>query len=297
MYAPFPNRTKGGNMGYNTYTYKDQVDRCMQANQQGIPIAVIDLETTGRSANKNYIFEFAGIKILFDKDLNAKVVDNITLLIKPAEPLSKKISDLTGFTNDVLVNRPTEKESFGRIFNFMNNTILCSHNTAFEKGFMEAMYNRQNKIFIPIDIIDTLKMSRDLNKEEKSHKLSDVAERYGIADGVKFHDARDDTLVCAKLLSRFINEYADVDYSSQYGKDRPIVFSIQYWEGKRHDQKRLYIQTDRGTLWWSCFNKTWGEKDKGIIDLIDMCYLEKRVLEMTKCSNFDELADFKGAVQ
>lgn len=284
-------------MSYNFYSYKGQAEKCLKMAQKGIPIAVIDLETTGRSATNNYIFEFAGVKLTFDDKLNPVFKEKLAVLMKPAEPLSAKITEITGFTNKDVEGRPTEKEVFSKIKAFMDNSIMCSHNTTFEYGFMSAMYERNGFIFHPVDIIDTLKMSRDLHKEEKSHKLSDIADRYGISKGVRFHDARDDTIVCFKLLSRFFNEYNDISLPEQKGKPSPKVLSIQYWEGKRHDQKRLYINTDYGTVWWSVLNRAWGEKDKGVLDAVNMDYLVTKVLSVTKCKSIDELSKFRGHIK
>ena len=284
-------------MGYNSYYYKNQVDKCFDLAKKGVPIAVIDLETTGFSPEKNYIFEFAGIKFIYDKDYNPRIIDKRAYLIHPAEPLSDKITKITGFTNNDVADKPTEAEMFSKIKSFMDNTILCSHNTDFETKFMKALYFRYQSIFNPIDVLDTLKMSRDLHKEEKTHKLSDISKRYGFDKGLKFHDARDDTTACYRALNFFKSEYDDVDNSSENTKIAIEPTSIRFWEGPRHDMKRLYIATNYGTVWWSTFNKSWGEKDKGTIDAINMSYLEKRVLEITKCANFDELSKFRGSIK
>lgn len=297
-------------MGYNTYSYKSQVDKCINLSRQGIPIAVIDLETTGKSATKNYIFEFAGIKLLFDDSLNAKVVDHLSGFIKPAEPLSSVITKITGFTDEDVKDKPLEHTVFPKIAAFMNNTILCSHNTTFEKGFMEAMFQRNNMIFSPVDVIDTLKMSRDLHKTEKSHKLGDIASRYGLDKDIHFHDARDDTIICAKILARFINEYSEIVVADETNKIIPRINSIRFWEATtvndkgervklRHDQNRIYVSTNCGSLWWSTFYHTWGSKDKddNIFERINMSYLEKKVLEITKCKDIDELSRFKGSIK
>lgn len=297
-------------MGYNTHSYKTQVDKCIELSRRGIPFAVIDLETTGKSANNNYIFEFAGIKLLFDENLNAKVVDHLSGFMKPAEPLSPVITKITGFTNEDVKDKPLESVVFPKIAAFMNNTILCSHNTTFEKGFMEAMYQRNNMIFSPVDIIDTLKMSRDLHSEEKSHKLGEIAARYGLDKDVHFHDAKDDTLICAKVLARFINEYSEIVVEDETSKIIPRIISIRFWEATttnkngervkmRHDQNRIYVSTNEGTFWWSTYYRTWGNKakDDNMFKRVNMSYLEKKVLELTHCKDLDELSRFKGDIK
>lgn len=284
-------------MGYNSYSYKTQVDKCVDMITKGTPIAVIDLETTGRSPDKNYIFEFAGYKFCFDDKLNITMLDKTAILINSAEPINKKISELTGFTNDDLIGRPTENVVFPRIRSFLNGAILCSHNVTFEHGFVSAMYSRCGDYYLPVEKLDTLKMSRDLHKEEKSHKLGDIACRYGLDKDVKFHDARFDAAVCAKLLKIFITEYQDVNNDKENSKIKAEPIYINYWDGFRYDQKRIYITTKYGTVWWSVLNGQWGEKESGLIDLINMSYLEKRVLQYTKCNTFSELSKFKGKIK
>ena len=282
---------------YNSYIYKEHVRQCVKMARAGIPICVIDLETTGRSAKDSYVFQFAGLKCIIDKSLTPKIIESLCVFIKPEVPLNERITEITGFTNEDLKDKANEETVFPKIKKFMDNCIMCSHNTSFEESFMNAMYARNGCVFKPAEIIDTLKMSRDLHKEEKRHKLGVIAERYGIADGVKFHDARDDTIICGRLLSRFLSEYVDAKNDDQSKKITPKVHSVSYWEGKRHDQKRLYIFTNLGTVWFSVTDSIWGEKDKDVISMINMDSLIKQAFVLTGSDDLVELSKFKGSVK
>jgi len=282
---------------YRSYTYKEHTNKCMSMVKSGVPICIIDLETTGKSAKNSYIFQFAGIKCIMDENMILRVKDNLSVFIKPEIQLTEKIEEMTGFTNDDLIDKPKEQTVFPYIKRFMDNCIMCSHNTAFEESFMTAMYARNGCVFQPIEILDTLKMSRDLHKDEKVHKLGVIAERYGIAEGVHFHDARGDTIVCGKLLSRFLMEYNEVKNEVQTDKIIPKVLSISYWEGKRHDQRRIYIFTNLGTVWFSVIDHTWGEKDRGTIEKINMDDLIRQVLAYTKADSLIEFSKFKGSLK
>ena len=282
---------------YNSYYYKEHVIQCVKMARAGTPICVIDLETTGRSARDSYVFQFAGLKCIIDNTFTPKIIDNICVFIKPEMPLTEKITEITGFTNEDLKDKASEETVFPKIQKFMDNCIMCSHNTTFEESFLNAMYARNGCVFKPTEIIDTLKMSRDLHKEEKVHKLGTIAERYGIADGVKFHDARDDTIICGRLLSRFLSEYIEAKNDDQSNKIIPKVISVSFWQGKRYDQKRIYIFTNLGTVWFSSIDRVWGEKDKGVIDKINMDSLIKQVFTLTKTDDLDELSKFKGSVK
>lgn len=281
---------------YEAYSYEEQVKKILKAAASGIPIAVIDLETTGKSCNENYVFEFAGVKLAFDSDGNATVLDKAAILMRPAEALSPKITEITGFKNSDLIGKPSEAAVFGRIESFMADTIMCAHNAPFERGFMTTMYLRNDQIFSPMGIIDTLKMSRDLHKKEKSHKLSDIADRYKLSGGVRFHDARGDVVVTAKLLEIFIKEYLALVPEKQEGKIVPKIASVRFWTGKSHTMQRLYIATNVGVIWFSTWNRSWGEKDKGTLDAIDMNALQTQVLAMTKCSDLEALQKFRGSI-
>ena len=62
---------------------------------------VIGLETTGLSPRYDNIIEFVGIKVS-----KGKIIDELSLLIKPFYPVSSFISKFTGITNEMLEDKP-----------------------------------------------------------------------------------------------------------------------------------------------------------------------------------------------
>ena len=62
---------------------------------------VLDLETTGLSVNYCNIIEVGIIKV---KD--RKVIDKFQSLVNPEENIDEFIEDLTGITNEMLIDAP-----------------------------------------------------------------------------------------------------------------------------------------------------------------------------------------------
>ena len=92
---------------------------------------VIDLETTGLSPSIDSIIEIAAYKVR-----NNKIVDTYQQLINPEISISPFISDLTGITNDMVVDKPTLNQIIDDLYDFLKEEILLGHNIHFDFNFL-----------------------------------------------------------------------------------------------------------------------------------------------------------------
>lgn len=273
------------------YAYK--VKKVMESLKRGIPIIVCDFETTGLKPKTDYFFQLAAIKMRIINN-SFKVVDKKSILVKPPVALPEAVTQLTGFTNEMLDDKPSENEVFGEVKSFMEGSIFCSHNVPFDKGFMKNYYIRQGEKYEPVDEICTLEMSKDLYPNI-SHKLCDMANFLGVNEGESFHDARDDTKIACKILIRMLKEYN----KKPEEKIKASLNSIERWDGFNHKQSRIYINTNLGTIYLSCWNKTLYPKDQrsNILSVVDLESLISDVYKKTGTSTKEELSKFKGSIK
>ena len=86
-------------------------------------IIVFDLETTGLSRKTDYVIQFSGIKYTISggKLEEKEVVDTY---IKPEKSIPAKISEITGITNEMVKNSPTENDALKKSSNHFLETPL-----------------------------------------------------------------------------------------------------------------------------------------------------------------------------
>lgn len=266
-------------------------------------VVVFDTETTGFSADKDRVIQFSGIKYTIDSNGEMHEKDVLDLYINPERTLPPKIVELTGITDEMLFDVPVEEEQFPLIEAFLDGVqVISGYNNPFDMRFLNAMYARYNKtIEFPYEL-DVLEMARDLvdKSSSPSHKLRDIAELYGVDEGLQFHNSLDDVRATAALLQVFYYEYKDKESLRQEliagPKKTARVFSIKYWAGHRKEQARIYVNTSLGTFYYNCLAKNWCGKDDNryTIDEVDMEKLRQDAWQLAGATNEPEFARFRG---
>ena len=118
------------------------------ANPLDIPLkkatfSVVDVETTGLSANKNRVIEIALVKIE-----KLKITDKLSYLINPQTYIPPFITSLTGISNDDVIGAPIFSDIVDEIISFTDNTILTAHNFTFDSSFLNTEFMISGREFI-----------------------------------------------------------------------------------------------------------------------------------------------------
>ena len=144
---------------------------------------IIDMKTNGYDKNPFNKFNLIKIEaIKLDKNFNA--IENFLDYIKPTEPLSKEIEELTKITNDTLNKRGvTLKEGLENFLEFIKDSMIIGYNTNFEISFLlKGIYETKIEDH-PIDFVslkEYLKYTTDIKNKIKSLTLENVANYYNI---------------------------------------------------------------------------------------------------------------------
>lgn len=160
----------------------------------------IDIEATGLSPEKDRIIELAAIRYI-----DGKPKECFEKLINPGYPLSERIIELTGITDDMLVGAMTEREVIEEFLTFAGEDVLLGHNISVDYSFIKVAADRL-KIGFERQGIDTLYLSRTLKADLEKKSLEAMCEHYGIIRECS-HRALEDAIAAATLYQNLYEEF------------------------------------------------------------------------------------------
>lgn len=164
---------------------------------------VFDLETTGLYADRgDSIIEIGAVKMQ-----NGKIIDEFNILVNPGVKLDSKIIEITGITDDMLIDKDSEEVCVKEFINWVGDLPMVAHNARFDISFINSAYRKYDLGVLKNTLIDTLGLSRYLESNYKYHNLATLVERYNIEwDEDKHHrasyDAKGTALIFYKMLKK-----------------------------------------------------------------------------------------------
>lgn len=154
---------------------------------------IFDIETTGLSAASCGITQIGAV--LYK---NGEVTEEFETYVNPAMPIPQNITELTGITDDMVKDAPSEKEAVAAFLEFAAGRMLVAHNASFDTGFIRKVANRDGLEF-DNPYLDTVSLSRYLNPELTRHRLDTLAEYFKLGS-FDHHRATDDTKMLAAIF-------------------------------------------------------------------------------------------------
>lgn len=164
-----------------------------------------DLETTGLSSWSDKIIELSAV--VFE---NFVPVSEFSTLVNPEIHIPSSASSVNGIYDKDVKDAPCIQDAIADFCDFigpdaLNGDIpMVAHNADFDIKFLLRAFRTCN-ISANIFLQDTLYMSRWMNKELSHHKLSDVAQHFGIYQQ-QAHRAADDARVCGEVFSAMLSQ-------------------------------------------------------------------------------------------
>ncbi len=161
---------------------------------------VFDLETTGLSQQNDRITEIGAVRVK-----GGEVLEEFDIFVNPGMPISAKITELTGITNDMVKDAPAEAEALRRFYDFCGDCrVIIAHNAPFDTGFVKKAAERSGMEY-PFTSIDTVPIARALYPQLRNHKLDTVAKALSLPP-FNHHRACDDARVLAQIFLKFAEE-------------------------------------------------------------------------------------------
>jgi DNA polymerase III epsilon subunit family exonuclease len=164
-----------------------------------INFAIVDLETTGFCSQRDCVIEIAVVKV---KD--GKIGDQYQSLIY-TEHIPYQATQVHGIDLQMVEDAPSLNTVRTEFREFTQGCVLVGHNIkSFDMPFLCNEFDIAENAFC----VDTLKLSRFLFSNERTHKLAVVAKRLGIKSD-RYHRALDDSLVTAQIFLEFLRIGSD----------------------------------------------------------------------------------------
>ncbi|MBO7527608.1 MAG: 3'-5' exonuclease, partial [Clostridia bacterium] len=135
---------------------------------------VFDCETTGLEPDKNDITEIGAVKIV-----NGQIVEKFQHLCKPFEPISNRITKITGITNDMVKDEPTSFDILNDFITFAKDSILVGYNVDFDYQFILNVAKRKEMV-INYETHDCLADAKSKIPYLPNYKLITIVNHLGI---------------------------------------------------------------------------------------------------------------------
>ena len=187
--------------GCEGYYVNDVDDRMVVQGQQDMPFdgeyVAFDLETTGLSDRTDRVIEIGAVIMK-----NGKELERYQTFVNPHRKLSQEVIELTGITDDLLVDAPSIEDVLPRFLAFVGDRVVVAHNAKFDTGFIRAECNRQG-IAYKLTAADTLVIAQQLMPELNRFKLDIVAKALCLPN-FNHHRAADDANICGLIFGKFL---------------------------------------------------------------------------------------------
>ncbi len=174
----------------------DELDTPLQETT----FVVVDLETTGASADTESITEIGAVKIR-----GGQVIGEFATLVDPGRSIPPYIVELTGITTAMLIGAPRIDRVLPAFLEFAHGTVLVAHNARFDTGFLRAAASRLDMAWPKFQVLCTVKLARRVltRDEAPSVKLSALSTLFQVSTQPT-HRALDDARATVDVLHALI---------------------------------------------------------------------------------------------
>ena len=165
---------------------------------------VLDLETSGASPKSgSAITEIGAVKVC-----GGQVLGTFKTFVNPGTPLPPFITELTGITDEMLIDAPKIESVLPLLFEFLGSdksTVFVAHNAPFDLSFLKASAALHGYMWPNFRVIDTVKAARFvLTKDDVANYQLGTLAVYFRTEKAPNHRALDDALATVDVLHGII---------------------------------------------------------------------------------------------
>lgn len=161
------------------------------------PIVIVDVEGNGHNPPDLVEVAIAPFPLVEGER-------SLSWLIKPPNRITWQAKRVHGIANSKVESSPSWEEIRVDVEQHLRGKWFVAHNASVDYGVMK----RHLPDWVPIGVIDTLKLARRVYPNAKSHSLSALLTMTGLQDQIsgELHRAGEDARVTALLLNRLIKD-------------------------------------------------------------------------------------------
>ena len=162
---------------------------------------IFDLETTGVKTPMARITEIGAYRVK-----NGELTGEFHTLVNPEMPIPPFIVRLTGINDEMVADAPVFADVAHDLLNFIGDSILVAHNSAFDMRFLNYEIGRVFPDYrVANPCLCTVQLSRRLLPDIVNHKLKTVAAHYSI-DLENHHRAGADAYATAHIFLNLLTK-------------------------------------------------------------------------------------------
>jgi DNA polymerase-3 subunit epsilon len=167
-----------------------------------IPIACVDVETTGASAQ----FGHKVIELGIVRYEHGRKVAEYEQLIDPRRNINAGVSALTGITQEMVEGQPNFADQLPAVVQLLQGTIILGHNVRFDLSFLRTEFRRSGREIVQtigeLPVLDTVRIARR-RFGRGGNGLQSLAPRLGVYPTIAHRalaDARTTALVFERMM-------------------------------------------------------------------------------------------------
>lgn len=157
---------------------------------------IFDFETTGLNPKSDRIIQIGAVKIV-----HGEVVAKYSTYVNPMKNITKKITEINGITNEMVMDAPTEDVALPEFMEFIKKLPITAYNLSFDLNFLVAALDRIETDLGVIGCFDSLMIAKKEYPELPNHKLETVVKSIS-PNYCQNHDALDDCFAVKEILDR-----------------------------------------------------------------------------------------------
>lgn len=188
---------------------------------------VVDLETTGLSADTDRIIELATVTIR-----DGEVVDRFETLVNPGEMVMAVATNITGIDNAMLAQAPSTEMALKRWLAYLGEGgQFVAHNADFDWRFLKAEFARAGLPFPFKRKFCTMKMAETVFTHGRRIKLDYLVKRLGL-EASPCHRAMPDAEAAAQAFVCLLGHLRDgtTPASTRTAAAPPVELTGDAWQ-------------------------------------------------------------------
>ncbi len=140
------------------------------------PLAILDLETTGLSADRGD----RAIEVAVVLTSGFDETGHLSQLIDPQRPLDPRAMAVNGITEAMVSGQPVFAKFLPDLEEALAGRVLVAHNARFDLGFLRAEYRRAGREFPERPVLDTVQIAKRHFRFPRNG-LGQLARHFGIS--------------------------------------------------------------------------------------------------------------------
>ena len=136
---------------------------------------IVDIELT----DDKEIIQFSATKL----DENFNEVSSINHYIRPKNPVSTFVTELTGINNEMLADKKLFEEIADDLYDYIKDDILVCHGLPSDYVILKKRFHDVGILYKAKQSLDTVELARLFLPSQKSYRLSDLSNSLDLYTG------------------------------------------------------------------------------------------------------------------